>query len=1167
MFQRLALSGSPLEPEEITYWMNHINAVGISTSEAFFVCGNLSARSFDLFSLRRKREDIDRAISLCRMSIENYRDINPDVSTNLSVLGMYLEERWKYFTEKEGGTGDLEEMIKLRREVLSLRNPGNLGHQMALWNLANALHTRLELTANIGDLTECIALYKELCLRALAGGQVPPIWNSTVLITLLIQRSQRTELELGDRLRDLDDGVSLSRWIVSLAPNGNSEVLIHLTLLLNSIRSRFDLSGTIEDLEEAVSVYDRMFETPELKEPEHPRLAKTLDGQGTLLVTRYERRGSLDDLERAINLHRKSLTLKSNDDPARSLNNLAAALLWRYEEHVSESDIEEALTLHIRALSMRPFGHPDRPETLSNRATALNKRYHRMGKIEDLEESILLLRTATSEMDENHPKYSIALGNLGCSIHDRYFRLGERSDVDEAIEIHQRALTSLPIGHPDRPNCLSDLATALASRGEEEPELQDFLEAIRLHREALELRVKGSIDRPVSLHDLAGALRTAYETSRNMEVLEEAIQLLEEARHLWPSGSPGKTRTLYLLASCMLAKYQRVTTDVALLDNAIEIHNEALETMHLGHLTRAATFHSLALLLHTKVRSNGTNSPATKKDLDQIMQLARNAVNDPAISPVYAFIWARHWATASLDDPQFTAEMHVLSLDFLEQRLLVHPDLVKQQDKLISTADMKNVPSEIAAQLFSQGLVELAVEILDRGRSLLFGILQRYRTPFDRLYAINPELANRLKYLGTELEELATNRHDRLTRGSTKNLNDIIMTRQRERLKEWHELLSQARGLMKGEDLFLHPTFDQLRQAASGGPVIFLNASQSRCDAVIMTCHHPPLLVELPRVKLTSLAKLHSLLNQVKCREGPRARDEMVRILRWLWRTTVSPIVSALKNQLDIQLQSRIWWCPNGWFTLLPIHAAGLYNGAADSNLLDQFISSYISTASNLLRLARETQIANEPSNPMKLLYVGNGLDTIEADLTAIREAIPGMAVHSVLGEYATRDAVLRYLSDEADQQAHVGVHFVCHGLTSANSPLDSHFQLQDGDLTVKDIIVKRRNAAEFAFLAACCSADPGSGIPDEAIHLASALQLSGFRSVVGTMWEMFDFEGTAVTKDFYTELSGKHTNAAEAIHHAIKKCRDRCLARKDGTGEPRPDGPERWAMFIHIGA
>ncbi|KAG1873811.1 CHAT domain-containing protein [Suillus subluteus] len=60
---------------------------------------------------------------------------------------------------------------------------------------------------------------------------------------------------------------------------------------------------------------------------------------------------------------------------------------------------------------------------------------------------------------------------------------------------------------------------------------------------------------------------------------------------------------------------------------------------------------------------------------------------------------------------------------------------------------------------------------------------------------------------------------------------------------------------------------------------------------------------------------------------------------------------------------------------------------------------------------------------------------------------------------------------------------------------------------------------AEFAFLSACHTAVGDEETPDEVIHLAAGLQFSGFKSVVGTLWEVDDSVAKHVVEAFYTYM------------------------------------------------
>ena len=87
----------------------------------------------------------------------------------------------------------------------------------------------------------------------------------------------------------------------------------------------------------------------------------------------------------------------------------------------------------------------------------------------------------------------------------------------------------------------------------------------------------------------------------------------------------------------------------------------------------------------------------------------------------------------------------------------------------------------------------------------------------------------------------------------------------------------------------------------------------------------------------------------------------------------------------------------------------------------------------------------------------------------------------------------------------------------------------------------------------------------DEGLHLAAAMQYSGFRSVVGTMWAMADEDGRDLAENFYKMLFSNsrryegipyHERSAKALQFAVKKLRKKRRIRH-----------ERWVNFVHYGA
>jgi CHAT domain-containing protein len=138
--------------------------------------------------------------------------------------------------------------------------------------------------------------------------------------------------------------------------------------------------------------------------------------------------------------------------------------------------------------------------------------------------------------------------------------------------------------------------------------------------------------------------------------------------------------------------------------------------------------------------------------------------------------------------------------------------------------------------------------------------------------------------------------------------------------------------------------------------------------------------------------------------------------------------------------------------------------------------------------------------------------------------------------------------------------HFACHASPDAANPSGGYLLLEDSQdrrLTVADVSRLRLDDAEFAFLSACSTARPSQHLADEAIHLASAFQLAGYRHVIGTLWPIYDRVARSIADDLYAAIARSGTAmTASALHSVTRDLRDR-----------RTDAPSLWASHIHSGA
>ncbi|KAF8119370.1 hypothetical protein EV363DRAFT_1462729 [Boletus edulis] len=92
---------------------------------------------------------------------------------------------------------------------------------------------------------------------------------------------------------------------------------------------------------------------------------------------------------------------------------------------------------------------------------------------------------------------------------------------------------------------------------------------------------------------------------------------------------------------------------------------------------------------------------------------------------------------------------------------------------------------------------------------------------------------------------------------------------------------------------------------------------------------------------------------------------------------------------------------------------------------------------------------------------------------------------------------------------------------TEHDQPFESAFALHDGRFTIKWTMRCEPENPQFECLSACHTAAVGdkNNNPDKVFHLTSAMQFSGFRSVIGTMRAVDDPETNKTTPAFYKHM------------------------------------------------
>ncbi|KAJ7813576.1 CHAT domain-containing protein [Mycena leptocephala] len=984
--------------------------------------------------------------------------------------------------------------------------------------------------------------------------------------------------------------------------------------LADTLQRRFQQSGNSEDIEEALELYRELLG---LHAPSHPNRGRILNNLGCLVHIKAEQQGNSRDLDEAITHHKEALALCAPPHPDHdaSLNNLANAVWARFEQQGDSRDLNEAIMLHREALALRAPPHPDRGSSLNNLAGAVKTRFEQQGDSRDLDEAITFSREAVALCAPPHPDCGNSLNNLANAVQTRFEQQGDSMDLNEAITLHREALALRAPPHPDRGSSLNNLANTVQTRFQQQGDSRDLEEAITLHREALALRApphqhrSGSLsnlasavlirfqqqgdsrdlgeaitlhrealalcalphpDRGMSLGNLASAVWTRFGQQGDSKDLDEAITLFREALALHAPPHPHCGGSLSNLANAVHARFEK-QGDSRDLEEAITLHREALALHAPPHPGRGTSLRALGICLATKY-----NFLNDKDSLDTACELFQQAATYLSSSPLTQFQHALSWTqTAAKYNHSSSLAAYYTAIELLPRLAALHMDLSLRQ-QILSTAKSTTVASDAAACAVGMGKNNIAVEFLEAARSIFWSQALHLRTPLDDLATIRPDIATKLTNLAKQLEQASfrdTSRNQ-LTDTQHKIMSIESEGRRCQQLNEqWEETIKDVRHLPGFEDFMRPKAINVLKQAAVSGPIIVLTATPSTCFALIVTATNKIQSLKLPEMSLPRanfLSDLSELLDRLfGAREGSinvDPDDVFREVLTDLWKDIVQPVFDALK--LEATDPPRLWWCPTGPFSFLPLHAAGIYSKDVTDCVSDYVISSYTPTLTALLDSPinaaspfKATAVI-EPYAPNCLPLPG-----ARAELDKIIVRIPNLWLTRLVN--TTVDTARFHLRDSSI------MHFACHGVQDLQHPLDSGLILSDGRLKVSEIMRRPegkhlsdvKKSMSLAFLSACETAKGDNKVPDEAMHLAATLLFAGFRGAVATMWTMNDRDGPKIADTFYEHLFKNCDpnfnppvlpdlkQAAKALHLAVAKLRE------------EPNMPfRRWIPFVHYG-
>ncbi|KAL2785014.1 CHAT domain-containing protein [Aspergillus keveii] len=977
-----------------------------------------------------------------------------------------------------------------------------------------------------------------------------------------------------------------------------------------------------------------------------------LETLSIMLLRQFYDWGRTDLLEEAIDRARIYAVQQSLDAICRSSSfraGLGTLLLIRYEHQRKKKDLADALSNLSEAIASQVDGENDReyPKRLFVHSMALFDQYQTSGDVEILDKAVQAGNLAVGANEDN-VQYGYDRDDplLGCDDENdfdydvdwlwkqyllaqmlltRYEHTQDMDDIHEAIskarKANARARGNAGGGDGDVAILLARVLLERYSRTRSEVD-RDYVEFLvsrifdesdtaQLGETANE-RWGGQPDRYRKQLQLADARALLYKSKGDKGLLEKAIVEAEDVA--CNAEGEVKAAALHTLAALQMSRvsYQGtlslqdmvrgVRLDDIYRDLASHalVRNAALDACKAGLYT-PGTSPNLAgrLLTLGSILQNRYLWGKNSRDRDLSICFFQAAFRHQH-SNAFHRLRAGRLAMRALQErrrPNWKYDAARIASDAVALLPIVCNRFLSREDQQDMLTHAAGLAADACSLSLSLGDVKTALLQVEIGRGVVLRHWADNRDDLSALEAADPELVK--EYL--ELRDIAygANRPER-------EIPAWFEIFRRSGFETWRDRAA-ARAVLEtsclpnirqyaGYERFqLDPTVDELREVAKEGPVVIVNVTEIRSDAIIVTEADiiPLELLEMrpsscPKQIQESMGDLRAVgdsFEPVDRRVGRRRKDVEgtadADFLAWLWRTCVCHVLGCLDERSTLKENElrRIWWIGSGVASSFPFHAAGHHENGSLDNTLSRCIPSYTPTI-NLLRHSRTRKVARtdpDPNGEANTLVVvvtmpttpgERPLDGVAKEALAIEnvaKAVPtGYTVTTLQGP--STDQVLSHLKD-----AHIA-HFACHGSSDGADPANSFLLLEKqadsgarmlDRLTVSKIAnEKSLGRAWIAYLSACSTAEvKASRFADEGIHLASAFQVVGFSHIIGSLWSANDQACVLAARFFYESLTSRsisgdpNRTVAEAWREAVLRLRS---VPKIRTRD--------WAPFIHLG-
>jgi CHAT domain-containing protein len=986
-----------------------------------------------------------------------------------------------------------------------------------------------------------------------------------------------------------------------------AELFFHLALAL-LLRSRdFDQS---EDIKHSIKYlrYLRglLLDSFDLRVPRGLITASLFQALGTQV--RLDAVDGTRNIKEMVVLCRELLTSKSTDFPIGVFKSLDQAVDAEFNRGRPIQLLDEVIECLRDAVEVCPRGYHDILYALANQLYIRSTVTH--SNVDYAEATALLERildpNKPGECPESIRVRASSLAAVLAHIRSTVFENPEYSEV--AISRLRTLLSSPSMDERGRLEITESLAIQSRLRFAQYRLAESLEEENSYTSQAVDLWSSPSLEKSGKLFSASEDIRETY----SVTAIQQIIQNHEELLSITPPGTERHRECLSILAEWYQSKFNR-TNEISDIEESIKYSRLSLDATHSSDSWRHTPLASLRNVLFLAFKKTGKisyldesmtlgydilklkNSQSDhfhvarmlvqslltrekllgrREDLHEAVRLISMVIDNQYTREPDRFQLSCQWAfLARYINHPTTLTAYKSAMSLMQKSLSFSPTVSVQHTHLVTMGVLcQTMPLDYASYQIHLGQFEEAIETLEQGRALLWSEMRGLRTPMAQLIEGDSLSAKRFAEINQELEALTIS----ITPSGRPEMEDGVIqgrdgmdpfgrlvVKRRKVVEERDALISQIQGRPGLEGILSTPSFATLRSAASRGPVIIINHCRWRSD--IMIIFHKSLPCSIPTAAdfYTRANKLRDELAEARKHglDSSEYQDALHSVLKGLYELVGEPVIKRLRV-LGVPEQSRIWWCPTSVFCSLPLHAMGPIPSSGNTSeqyFSDLYIPSYTPSLSALIDSHEASPRMLDKPSLLLVARPDDSLPGVNGEIRVIRALKSRVAVTDLVSSKATPTSVVEGLRGSRF------AHFACHGELEAGKPFEASFKLHgDSRLTLLEIVRSRLPDAEFAFLSCCHTAEiTEKSIADEALHLTAAMQHCGFRSVVGTMWEMADTDGRDLAKSFYASLfSSKDAGVPyyERSAHALRDATQK-LRRKRGISL------ERWVNFVHYGA